>query len=1008
MNPFKNIRIKTVGWLFALSMMLGGAVLVAASLIVDRNATSIQATWDVFKEGQSEKARALNALRREIGYGGMIHQFKNYILRKDETRLVTIDERLGGALAAISRYQALGVSTNEQTALAAITATLDAYVKAPTDARRLIALGKTASELDAAIKVDDGPALEALENLEHEISAVSGREGLKTNKARLLSSLYKSIGYGGVIHRFKNFILRHDHDLIETVNGHLKSALDTLDTYSKLETTDAEISAIIAIRATLGVYSQMLPVIDKLSEEGKSPEDIDRIVFVDDRPALAGLATLTREIAAEIQVKAAAVEESLVLVSNLADLQSLLVLVLTGFLISVSLWLINFQIVGPITRLTQVMTRLAGGNTDVTIPETDTRNEMGEMARSVEVFRENAIERLRAEQSLRDSEERGRAVLESVVDGIIVIDDAGIIESVNPAAEIIFGYDADDVVGKNVRMLMPEPYHGEHDGYLSNYLNTGEAKVIGIGREVTGLRKDGSEFPMELGVSGMQVAGKRMFTGIVRDITERKKVDKMKTEFISTVSHELRTPLTSIMGSLGLVRGGAGGDVNGKALSMIDIAYNNSDRLIRLINDILDSEKLASGKMDFRMETLDVMELVNRAIEENKGYGEEHNVTYELKDELPGANIYGDADRLLQVLANLMSNAAKFSPGGAKVELSVTKQDRNIRLAVTDHGPGIPEEFRPALFDRFTQSASSDTRQKGGTGLGLSITKAIAERHGGAIGFETETGKGSTFYVDLPDRTIRRMTDAERGKHTEGHILICEDEPDVARLLQMILDKGGFSSDIACNAEDAKSLLAKTDYAAMTLDLMLPGQSGISLLKELRDDPKTRSLPIVVISAKAAEGKEELNGDAIGVIDWLEKPIDEDRLMADMEKALQLAVDGKPRILHVEDDPDILSIVHSLVGELAEVVPAMTVAEARDLLERERFNLVILDLMLPDGSGEELLPFLHDSDKGATPIIVFSAREVSDDLGRNIAEALVKSRTSNDRLLDTIRSLITN
>mgnify|MGYP002279110530 CR=1 FL=1 len=1013
MSSLNNIKIKTAGRLFVLALVLGGGTLALSSVIVSRNAASIQSNWYIFKESQSEKARALNALRREIGYGGMIHQFKNHILRKDEALRAATDERLGGALAAIARYRALGVSPVEKSALADIEAMLKNYSQALDTVHRLIGKGKTAAELDKAARVDDGPALKALKTLENKNFTSTGVKSRKISKARLLSALYREIGYGGAIHHFKNLILRHDHDLIGEANKDLQAALETITIYSGLILNGAEKKALADIRAVIGVYDKMIPVVDRLAEEGKTPETIDHFAIVDDGPAFAGFATLTREVAAEVQIKARAVERSLAAVLKLADSQSLVDVALTAALIAASFWLIQFRIVAPVTSLTGAMTRIAAGDLEVLIPGAENKNEIGEMAHAVEVFKNNAAARRRAELNLRDSEEKNRSILESAVDGIITIDAKGRVDAFNPAAEEIFGYNAGEVVGNNVKMLMPEPYHGEHDGYLKNFMDTGDAKVIGIGREVTGLRKDGGRFPMELAVSEMEVAGKRMFTGIVRDISERKKAERMKAEFISTVSHELRTPLTSIMGSLSLIRGGAAGEVPEKALAMIGIAYKNSDRLVRLINDILDSEKLASGKMDFRMETLDVMELVERSIEENKGYGEEHNVTFTVRDRLAGAKINGDADRLLQVLANLMSNAAKFSPDGEKVELSVSRKDDRIRIAVTDRGPGIPDEFRNSIFGRFSQSDSSDTRQKGGTGLGLSISKAIVEKHDGAIGFETEIGAGTTFHVDLPDRTIRRVTGgAAKKKNNAGHILVCEDEPDVARLLQMILERGGFSSDIASGAKDAKKLLTEKTYDAMTLDLMLPGQNGLSFFRELRKNPGTESLPVIVVSAKAGEGRREFNGDAIagGIIDWLEKPIDEERLMAGMEKALRkkgaALSHAKPHILHVEDDPDILAVVSALIGDKAEVTPAATVREAREIIEEKTFDLAILDFALPDGSGEELLPMFNKPDEEPTPVIAFSANEIADDPGRNISEYLVKSRTSNDRLLETIRVLI--
>ena len=441
---------------------------------------------------------------------------------------------------------------------------------------------------------------------------------------------------------------------------------------------------------------------------------------------------------------------------------------------------------------------------------------------------------------LADSEERIRAVVENIVDGIITIDSKGTVQTFNRAAEHIFGYGVDEVIGRNVKCLMPEPYHSEHHGYLEHFSQTGEAQIIGIGREVIGLRRDGSTFPMELAVNDMKVGDTTMFTGIIRDITDRKQMEQMKNEFISTVSHELRTPLTSIKGSLGLVRAGAVGDLPDKLKTMVEIAFNNSDRLVRLINDILDVEKIEAGKMNFRTRPLDLVQLADQAIEANRGYAEEHGVTFAFTNRIAAAAVEADSDRLMQVFSNLLSNAVKFSPKGGQVGIAVSEQVGGFRVSVTDHGDGIPKEFQARIFEKFSQAESSDARRKGGTGLGLSITKVIVEKHGGSVGFETDVGKGTTFFFNLPGREQV----ASEGIYipeaiSANRILICEDEPDIAKLLLLMLQHGGFGADIAYDADQAKKMLEATDYVAMTLDLKLPGQNGISLIRELRASPET-------------------------------------------------------------------------------------------------------------------------------------------------------------------------
>lgn len=344
-----------------------------------------------------------------------------------------------------------------------------------------------------------------------------------------------------------------------------------------------------------------------------------------------------------------------------------------------------------------------------------------------------------------------QSLMDSMQDILITTDTNGVITEVNQVIEPVSGYKRQDLIGKPFQQLFTDSQRAQTviDQVMSgenvfNYdliLVAKDERQLFISYNATALRdKEGNVTSV---------------IGSAHDITERIMLDRMKDEFISTVSHELRTPLTSIFGSMELIASGAAGKIPQQTKKLIDIAYNNSERLVRLVNDILDIQKIESGKMDFDIKPWGLMLLVEQAIEANRAYAKLLGVEFVLKDQLPGVKVSVDGDRLIQVITNLLSNAAKFSPPNDVVVISVWRQDRDkdkaIRVAITDHGPGIPEEFRSRIFQKFIQADASDARQKSGTGLGLSISKSIIEKLGGQINFETEPNVKTTFYFDLPE-----------------------------------------------------------------------------------------------------------------------------------------------------------------------------------------------------------------------------------------------------------------
>ncbi len=353
-----------------------------------------------------------------------------------------------------------------------------------------------------------------------------------------------------------------------------------------------------------------------------------------------------------------------------------------------------------------------------------------------------------AERTKRESDLRWRVVFDTAVDGIITVNEDGIIEQANSAMTRIFQVPNVELIGKHITALAPAK-HAERNGLAFRQVTRGAAIKPGQFWEVVCQRGDGSKFPIEFTMSEMHLPSGRRFTCVIRDITERKKIDRMKDELVSTVSHELRTPMTAIVGALGLVRSGAVGEVPPKALNLIEMAHRNCNRLVRLLNDILDLGRIGSGEIQIRMAKIDLARAVSDSVALQRAQAEQKKVALDLR--LPeSAPVRADSDRIAQVVNNLVSNALKYSPPGGTIRILVEQDGSTYRTIVEDQGPGIPESFKADIFKRFARADSSDSRVKEGTGLGLAICKLIVERHGGTIGFESTEGQGATFFFDLP------------------------------------------------------------------------------------------------------------------------------------------------------------------------------------------------------------------------------------------------------------------
>jgi two-component system CheB/CheR fusion protein len=512
--------------------------------------------------------------------------------------------------------------------------------------------------------------------------------------------------------------------------------------------------------------------------------------------------------------------------------------------------------------------------------------------------------------SLAQSDERMRSVVNHVVDGIISIDERGTITTFNPAAERIFGYRAAEVIGQNVRLLMPEPDRSAHDVYLHNYLDTGRAKIIGVGREVVGQRKDGSVFPMELAISEFRLEGERHFTGITRDITERKRMerelqerlhelaeaDRQKNEFLAMLAHELRNPLAPMRNALHLVSmPGVPEDTSQRALGMMGRQLNH---LIRLVDDLLDVSRIIQGKIELRKEVVDVASVVNRAVETGQPVidARRHRLTVSMPPS--PVFVYGDPLRLAQVIANLLTNAAKYSPPESAIDVRVQEEGSQAVIRVRDRGIGIAPELLSEVFELFVQADASLARSEGGLGVGLTLVKRLAEMHGGTVAAASEgLGKGSEFTIRLPrvahedacagvaeGPARARVTDALRKR-----VLVVDDNVDAAESVAMILRLSGY--DVRCTYDGVSALDAAKAYHpdVVVLDIGLPGISGYEVARRLRLDPEFEETPLVAVTGYGQDVDRRRSRNA-GIDYHLTKPVDP----ATLQQLLAKPPHGRP------------------------------------------------------------------------------------------------------------------
>ncbi len=599
-----------------------------------------------------------------------------------------------------------------------------------------------------------------------------------------------------------------------------------------------------------------------------------------------------------------------------------------------------------------------------------------------------------AVQASLDHATRQDAIFNSAIHAIILINPSGSIEIMNPAAERLFGHSATHLLRRDIATIVNI---APGEGPFLDRLGLGPEGLAEPYRPLVHARTaDGGSVPVEVALRLMPLEDGMHIVAVLSDVSEREKVERIKDQFLSTVSHELRTPLTSIVGSLGLLRAGTFDSLSDQSQRLVTIAENNANRLIRIVNDLLDAEKLQSGAMEFAMASIDMADVIAGAVEVMAGLATTREITLRFDRPAEPVMVLGDRERLIQVVGNLVSNAVKFSPGEEDVTLSVMVKDGRCRVAVADRGTGVPPDLRGRLFTRFAQATGASTAATPGTGLGLSISRDIVTHHGGSITFEDRVGGGTIFTFDLP------MQEAHGGSEGEGspvYLLLYTDKGEADWLTEWFARRS-MKTDVVQTIAEALAAIRQRRYMAMIIDLQFTDGDAPELLQTVRSVPSGRALPVIAIANEALVS-DPADLAALDIVDWLAKPLAPLQLEDAVAAAIARAAMDMPLILHVEDDPDTLDITATALAGLARVSHATSLASARAFLATYQVDILIVDIALPDGSGLDLVSELARMDGPAPPVIIYSAQDCSGDV-REVEAVLTKSKKSLPNLVETI------
>lgn len=638
-------------------------------------------------------------------------------------------------------------------------------------------------------------------------------------------------------------------------------------------------------------------------------------------------------------------------------------------------------------------------------------------------LREEMTRRATLEQEARAGHARLQSIIDNVQEAIITIEDSGTVVHWSPGATTIFGYTAEEVIGRNVTLIMPAEVARDHHAHIGAYLSTGNAKIIGIGREVEGRRRDGSSVPLELNISRAEVDGRILFTGILRDVTERKRIldeligareqadaaSRAKSMFLANMSHEIRTPLNPIIGMAHLLQKT---DLDRLQAEYARKIHQSGRHLLKIINDILDFSKIEAGQLTLEQTAFDLDEVLESiaSVVSERASAQGLELVFDVPMDIP-RHYCGDPLRLSQILINFANNAVKFTEAG-EIEVSValledTADTVRLRFTVRDTGIGITEEQQSRLFQSFQQADESTTRRFGGTGLGLAISRRLADLMAGEVGMDSVFGEGSRFWLDVPLKKSSKDSSALLPEPTlRGcRALVVEDNPSARHALCDMLSSMTFSVDASASGQEAiEQIRANPGYDAVFVDWRMPGMDGIQTIRTMKGLAMDGPDPAYVLVT--AYGREDVlrEAETADVDDILIKPLNPSQLFDSVVRVLRhragiveeaaavrseavpnerLTMEGR-QVLVVEDNDLNREVAIDLLKAVGLGVDTVeNGALALDALAKGSYDAVLMDVQMPVMDGysatREYRRREPDSD---LPIIAMTANAMSGDRER--------------------------